>query len=100
MESERCIMCGEIIPEGQQLCPECMKGYAGTTEEAEETAEELRDIAEVLKITADTDKNIKNSMEALLRIAGRLERRNRGGEETRVFTEGSIRKIANSREDG
>lgn len=50
-------------------------------EEAEQPtgqeAEELRDIAEVLKITANTDGNIKRSMEALLRIADRLERKKR-----------------------
>ena len=39
-----------------------------------EEAQELRDIAEVLKITANTDGNIKRSMEAILRIADRLER--------------------------
>lgn len=39
-----------------------------------ETAEELRDIAEVLSITENTDKNIRISMEAILRIADRLER--------------------------
>ena len=38
-------------------------------------AQELRDIAEVLKITANTDGNIKRSMEAILRIADRLERK-------------------------
>ena len=40
-----------------------------------EEAQELRDIAEVLKITANTDGNIKRSMEAILRIADRLERK-------------------------
>ena len=24
--SERCVCCGEIIPEGQQVCPSCKKG--------------------------------------------------------------------------
>ena len=40
-------------------------------------AEQLRDIADVLKITAGTDKNIKDSMEAILRIADRLERKSK-----------------------
>lgn len=25
-KAERCVCCGEIIPEGQQICPECKKG--------------------------------------------------------------------------
>ena len=24
--SERCVCCGDIIPEGQQVCPSCKKG--------------------------------------------------------------------------
>ena len=24
--AERCVCCGEIIPEGQQVCPSCKKG--------------------------------------------------------------------------
>lgn len=26
-EENRCVMCGEIIPEGRQVCPCCEKGY-------------------------------------------------------------------------
>lgn len=48
---------------------------AGAGRPTGQEAEELRDIAEVLRITANTDKNIKKSMEALLRIADRLERK-------------------------
>ena len=51
------------------VCKKCAEGITGKDE-----VEELRDIAAVLKITAGTDKNIKTSMEALLRIADRLER--------------------------
>jgi len=72
MGVERCVICGKIIPEGLQVCPECM------AKNQESTAEELRDIADVLSITANTDGNIKKSMEALLRIADRLERRKDG----------------------
>lgn len=42
-----------------------------------EEAQELRDIAEILKITANVDGNIKRSMEAILRIADRMERKKR-----------------------
>lgn len=77
MEPEKCLMCGEIIPEGQQLCSGCMNKY-GITPVDMEAAEELRDIAQILNITASTDKNIQLSMEAILRIADRLERRKNG----------------------
>lgn len=73
---ERCLICGEIIPEGVQVCTACMKDYGIAAREAVEIAEEMRDIAEVLSITANTDGNIKRSMEGILRIADRLERRN------------------------
>lgn len=70
MSREKCIICGKPLPEeGQQLCIDCM------VESDAETAQELRDIAEVLSITADTDSNIKNSMEAIMRIADRINRR-------------------------
>lgn len=71
MGPERCLLCGAIIPEG---CPVCMSEYGPAELEPEQ---ELRDIAEVLKITANTDRNIQNSMEAILRIADRLERKKR-----------------------
>lgn len=70
MDADRCVICGAVIPEGLQVCKNCMGDGAGTDE-----AEELRDIADVLSITANTDSNIKRSMEAILRIADRLERK-------------------------
>ena len=48
------------------------------TGETEEMAQELRDVAAVLKITEATDTNIRTSMESILRIADRLERKNKG----------------------
>lgn len=70
MSREKCIICGKSLPEErQQLCIDCM------AESDAETAQELRDIAEVLSITTDTDSNIKNSMEAIMRIADRINRR-------------------------
>jgi hypothetical protein len=79
MEPEKCLLCGEVIPEGQQVCNNCMTKYGTETKEAADLAEEIRDIANVLKITANTDANIKQSMESLFRIAGRLERRKNSG---------------------
>lgn len=73
--AEHCLICGDVIPEGSQVCASCMKQYGIEATEAVEVAEELRDIADVLKITKDTDTNIKQSMESLLRIADRLERK-------------------------
>lgn len=71
MDREKCIICGKTLPEdGQGICADCLAEKSD-----EETAEELRDIAGVLSITADTDANIKKSMEAIMRIAYRIDRR-------------------------
>lgn len=79
---DRCLICGEVIPEGSQVCTACHNKYdivTGETEEmAQELAQELRDIADVLKITEGTDTNIRKSMESVLRIADRLERTSNG----------------------
>ena len=74
---EHCLMCGATIPEGTQVCVSCMKEHGIDATDAIEVAEQLRDIAGVLKITKDTDTNIKQSMESLLNIADRLERKKR-----------------------
>lgn len=76
MEQERCFACGEIIPEGRHLCRGCAKEH-NIKSVGGEAAEELRDIAQVLNITASTDKNIQSSMEAILRIAERLGNKER-----------------------
>jgi len=71
MSRAKCIICGKTLPEeGQEICPECLVDKSDT-----ETAEELRDIADVLSITENTDTNIKKSMEAIMRIAYRIDRR-------------------------
>lgn len=69
--------------------------------EAVEIAEEMRDIAGALSITANTDGNIKKSMESILRIADRLERK--GNEErnrTKVFAKSRIGKAENGNRTG
>ena len=68
----------EGIPEGSQVCTACRNKYDIVTGETEEMAQELRDIADVLKITEGTDTNIRKSMESILRIADRLERTSNG----------------------
>lgn len=98
---DRCLICGEAIPEGVQVCKSCMAQYHIEAGEAVEIAEEIRDIAGVLSITANTDGNIKKSMESILRIADRLERK--GNEErnrTKVFAESRIGKAENGNHTG
>lgn len=73
MKLRKCERCGETTAEGLQLCPECMKEPARRRSRA--AAEELRDIARVLSITANTDTNIREAMTGILNIADRLERR-------------------------
>lgn len=55
---------------GRGICADCLAEKSD-----EETAEELRDIADVLNITEDTDTNIKKTMEAIMRIAYRIDGR-------------------------
>ena len=98
---DRCLMCGAVIPEGSQVCKSCMAKAGIEAGEAAEIAEEMRDIAGVLSITANTDGNIKRSMESILRIADRLERK--GNEErnrTKVFAKSSIGKAENGNHTG
>lgn len=72
MKLRKCERCREPTAEGLPLCPECMK-ESGAAAEAVEEAEELRDIARVLSITAGTDTNIREAMTGILNIADRLE---------------------------
>ena len=98
---DRCSICGEAIPEGVQVCKSCMAQYHIEAGEAVEIAEEMRDIAGVLSITANTEGKIKKSMESILRIADRLERK--GNEErnrTKVFAESRIGKAENGNHTG
>ena len=79
MNADRCLICGEVIPEGSQVCTACMKKYEIQAGEAVEMA----DVAAILKITEGTDANIRQSMESILRIADRLERKNTNGKKGR-----------------
>lgn len=98
---DRCLICGEAIPEGAQVCKSCMAQYRIEAGEAVEIAEEMRDIAGVLSITANTDGNIKRSMESILRIADRLERKgNEKRNRTKVFAESRIGKAENGNHTG
>lgn len=74
MNRKKCPNCGGKIPETLELCPACMKA-AGAGSAEVSAGEELRDIAAVLSITAETDGNIKEALQGILNIAERLERR-------------------------
>ncbi len=97
MEAEKCVVCGAAIPEGSQVCKSCAEQFCIEAGEAVEIAEEMRDIAGVLSITANTDGNIKQSMESILRIAERLERKsNEERNRTNVFAKSGIGKASHS----
>lgn len=74
MKLRKCERCGAPTAEGLPICPACMK-ESGAAVEIVEAAEELRDIARVLSIEAESDANIREAMEGILSIADRLERR-------------------------
>lgn len=74
MKTRKCEKCGAPTTEELPLCPDCMS-ESGVAAEAVGAAEELRDIAQVLSITAGTDSNIREAMAGILDIANKLERR-------------------------
>ena len=74
--AERCVLCGAPVSAGSEICRACVEKYGPAA--LAEAERELRDVARILKITASTDRNIKESMEAILRIADRLGRMNNG----------------------
>ena len=69
----------KVIPEMVQLnSAESRVNVAEISlKQVEETYK--RDVAAILKITEGTDANIRQSMESILRIADRLERKNTNG---------------------
>lgn len=96
--ADRCLICGGQVAEGQQVCRRCMVDFDIQAGEAVEIAEELRDISGVLSITANTDGNIKNCMESILRIADRLERKEDGEKgKTTIFAADSAGKAAHGK---
>lgn len=42
----RCVCCGDIIPEGRQVCPNCEYKYSGRKEEGQRIKPELDEILE------------------------------------------------------
>lgn len=88
MSRAKCIICGKTLPgEGQEICSDCMAEKSDI-----ETTEELWDIADVLSITVDTDANIKKTIEAIMRIASRIDRRVKSGKKKEQASETAVKK--------
>ncbi len=73
----KCHICGKKALEVVEVCPECLQRAAVDPEQIKR----LKQISNVLSITAGTDTNIKECMESLLEIAEDLERSGTHGEE-------------------
>ena len=72
MKLTKCEQCGGPTAEGLPLCPDCMRATGAAADQIA-AAEELRDIARVLSITANTDANIREAIVGILNIAERLQ---------------------------
>ena len=62
---KKCSLCGEKALEGIEICPECLKKAAVDPKQIKR----LRQISNILSITADTDTNIKACMQSITEIA-------------------------------
>lgn len=67
MKANKCVFCGADCAPELHICPNCLK--AGGIE----AGENLQDIAAIISMAADTDKNLKNGMNGILHMAGRLK---------------------------
>lgn len=73
----KCHICGKKALEVVEVCPECLQRAAVDPKQIKR----LKQISNVLSITAETDTNIKECMESLLEIAEDLERSGTHGKE-------------------
>lgn len=73
----KCHICGKKALEVVEVCPECLQRVAVDPEQIKR----LKQISNILSITAGTDTNIKECMESLLEIAEDLERSGTHGKE-------------------
>ena len=73
----KCHICGKKALEVVEVCPECLQRAAVDPKQIKR----LKQISNVLSITAGTDTNIKECMESLLEIAEDLERSSIHGKE-------------------
>lgn len=67
---KKCSICGKPALEVVEVCPECLQRAAVDLEQIKR----LKQISNILSITAGTDTNIKEHMENILEIAEELER--------------------------
>lgn len=74
---KKCQVCGKRALEVVEVCPECLQ----RAEVDQGQIKRLKQISNVLSITAGTDTNIKECMESLLEIAKDLERSGTGDKE-------------------
>ena len=77
---KKCSICGNPALEVVEVCPECLQRAAVDPRQIKR----LKQISNVLSITAGTDKNIKECMESILEIAEDLERSGNIGENERM----------------
>ena len=73
----KCHICGKKALEVVEVCPECLQRAAVDPKQIKR----LKQISNILSITAGTDTNIKECMESLLEIAEDLERSGTHGKE-------------------
>ncbi len=73
----KCHICGKKALEVMEVCPECLQRAAVDPKQIKK----LKQISNILSITAGTDTNIKECMESLLEIAEDLERSGTHGKE-------------------
>lgn len=73
----KCHICGKKALEVVEVCPECLQRAAVDPGQIRR----LRQISNILSITADTDGNIKECMESIREIAEDLERNGKHGKE-------------------
>lgn len=73
----KCGICGKEGLRVVCVCPDCLKMAAVDPRQIQR----LRQISNILGITADTDGNIKECMQSLTEILQDLERGNHGKEE-------------------
>jgi hypothetical protein len=73
MAVDRCVICGEIVPEGMQVCPACMK-KSGASEKEIKAAKRLKDVANILRADS-TIRSIQSAIDSIFNIAEELEGR-------------------------
>lgn len=74
---KKCSICGKSALEVVEVCPECLQRAAVDPEQIRR----LKQISNILSITADTDGNIKECVESIKEIAEDLERGGQHGKE-------------------